>query len=172
MAARQLHEAGLPGAEWLLAYLEGSRGDVPRMAGDTWSPADGRVLCPLVTGAAVSDMSGFGGASLRLLRLAAPALLLPFLSRLACRPALVFRVEFSTGHALACDRHIRVAGDPPAMGDVIIRRGDVTGDYPLKARRDVPVAIWSRLELLALATAVSASEASRLGAGAGTTDND
>lgn len=171
MAARRLAEAGLPGPEWLLAYLEDERGVAPSMDGRRWYGAGGHALCPLATGAALSDRAPHLDAQLALVTVAHPGLLLPFLS-LAAPAHRALRLDWGPGSALAGAVGIAAPPHMPERAEVLI---SVTHELPEPASqsgRVVALELWRRLSSLMLATTVPATEQSRTGAGAGTHDND
>lgn len=171
MAARRLAEAGLPGPEWLLAYLEGPRGGAPVIAGAHWRSAGNGGLCPIATGAALSDRAGRLHPLPVLRDVLWPGLLLPFLMRVSGAGAAL-RADWGAGFALAGQGGIVAAQDPPARCDVLLSDADAP-DWPARQTgRLVALDLWRRLEALALATTVPATEQSRAGAGAGTADND
>lgn len=171
MAARRLAEASLPGPEWLLAYLEGAAGAAPAVLGARWQTADGGVLCPIITGAALSDRAGALPACVTLDKVAHPGLLLPFVS-LAAPLGGALKLSWEGGEAVASEEGIEAPDAMPVMGEVTITPTTAEPRPWSESGRRVPLDIWRRLNALLLATTVPASDASRAGAGAGTTDND
>lgn len=171
MAARRLAEAALPGPEWLLAYLEGAHGAAPAALGARWQAADGNALCPIITGAALSDQAGTLPASVTLEKVAHPGLLLPFLS-LAAPLGGALKLSWEGGEAVAGGEGIDAPATMPVLADVTISATTICPRPWSESGRRVPLDDWQRLNALLLATTVPATEASRAGAGAGTTDND
>lgn len=173
MAARRLAESGLPGPEWLLAYLEGPRGGAPVIRADNWRAATG-ALCPLAAGAALGDRSEqMSVSTLGLSDVEHPGLLLPFFTLSGAER--VWRMDWTGGHATAGPGGIAVFGVMPARADVTLtaRAVPTPPAAPVSiGGRIIPLAVWHRLDALALATTVPPSASSRTGAGAGNTDND
>lgn len=171
MAARRLAEAGLPGPEWLLAYLEGPRGRAPAIGRGHWRPEGEGGLCPIATGAALSDRAGRSEPLPTLHHVLHPGLLLPFLIHAAGAGAAL-RADWGTGAALAGAAGIDAPHEVPAQGDVLLSRAGAMRAPPRHTGRWVPLDLWRRLNALALFTTVPATERSRAGAGAGPADND
>ncbi|MGB7270492.1 MAG: DUF3726 domain-containing protein [Albidovulum sp.] len=182
MAARWLAHEGLPGPELLLACLQAPRGQAPVIGAAGWQAQAGARLCPLLTGAALSDRAGLadgpGRVAVTLRDIGHPALVLPFAAQAAARLgqplALTWEgaeVVLTTGgrlvvvaaagldadHAAKLEVSAATEGAPPARGE---------------AGYHVPDRIWNALGRLALATTVPATSRSRAGAGSSTSDND
>lgn len=195
-AARSLACWGLPGPEELLAALdavaERPRRSAPVPDGEStvlddrsadtwqWRAAEG-FLCPIATGAALSDHAGWllRGHSVTLVEARHPLLLLPFLYRAACDLAGRFRLT-AAGLVITVDAS-GVDGDSERMPRTVDHL-HVAGVGSLHPRRRatmrdtthcrVSADVWRALERYAMRTCVPSSDASRSGAGAGVTDND
>lgn len=147
----------------------------PQVTKTPWVAPNG-VLCPLITGATLSDLGANAVIdSIRLGAVASPVLLAPFVAPLAKdieRPvslALDDTVLVVTGNTLSGPY------TPPAcVGRVALQIGR-TQDAPntLQERATPDPAIWSALLSFAHRTYAPATEASRQkGAGAGLSDTD
>ena len=143
--------------------------------------APGGTLCPICTGAALSDRPGIlavAGERLALARTACPLLLAPFLPPAA--GAGVALAWDGMRLLVSGDGECRVEGETAALAatsaeSVVI--GPVLEPPVARATSAGPVAvsedIWRRIAAFAQRTCVPASEASRTrGAGAGVRDND
>jgi len=187
-AVRWLAAHGLPGPELLLRHLEAFdrrpwAAIAPVVAGRVWRAAGGGSLCPIAAGVALADRAaldeGPGQRAVTLENVADPGLLLPFVAlaaRALDRPLRVAwpgtaavvgaaGVAFETTEDGVLDRTAgRVVVEPAATAAEL--------QQPQVAPRPVSFAVWRGLDRFAFRTYVPASEASRAGAGAGTTDND
>jgi len=174
-ATRWLCAQGLDGCASLAALLQEPRHAIPQLNPGIWS-APG-VLCPLVTGAALSDFAAqLTEGPIRIVDVAHPQLLLPFAAGTARQMGTVL--------TLACDdlvAHTDGAGvdliripSPPGTSDVTVSMdGTMTGALPKQTRATPDPAIWDVLTAFAARTYAPATDASRrLGAGAGLSDND
>lgn len=183
-AARWLAAYRQPGPEALLAALEAVNGAVaahaPRPEGPVWR-AEAGTLCPVATGAALSDRAGAiaAGASFGLGPVIAPLLLVPFLCRaardLGCPIALdgpeIALVATPEGPATPDWRRLHA----PLSGELQVRRAAWAPGPAAGAGADPwPVAVetWRALDWLAHRTYAPATEASRAGAGSGLPDTD
>ncbi len=180
MAARRLVEAGLPGPELLLAYLEGARGSAPEIAISHWRAPLGGILCPLLTGAALCDHAAILAEAhhLRLHCLSHPALIVPFVAQVAARQKRVLRVTWTGAGVITTPGALHpVLVDALATTEAVevtisILTTAVPATKPLQTGRRVSQDVWRRLDALAIATTVPATGSSRAGAGAGNLDND
>jgi hypothetical protein len=185
VAASWLAARSLPWAETLADLLaQRPVACQPRIDGDAIAPSRaGSLLCPILTGALLSDL----GASVRPMEIRdilAPLWLAPFLARwttpdravrlawgevsLAIGPNTLSNPGAAAMEALAAPFASRV--------EIALVPGTVA-DHPLRERnRDgcpVPDDAWRALQVLEHRTYVPASAQSRLsGAGAGLLDND
>lgn len=185
-ATRWLAENGLPAAELLAALLKQHDGQAyadlaPEVGTDPWVARGGR-LCPLITGAALSDRADeIGGASgIRLGRCAFPVFLLPFAAAASRSTGAVVRLEwddvalsvgpggaFVVGPEAALSASetsaVSVTAATAAPGEALARQG----------RCEVPASAAETLGSFAHRTYAPATEQSRTaGAGAGLNDND
>lgn len=134
------------------------------------------VLCPLITGALLSDQSGLLAAEpIRMQNLAVPALLLPFASSAARIRQSVINVI--SGGCIATTDGLQLAKTQcwPAHCDLleVTLGGQITAPGPLATRATPDPASWETLGRFAHRTYAPATEQSRLlGAGAGLSDND
>lgn len=185
-AAAWLYAAGLEGLALLLAHLEAVdaapdalRGPASCAAAGLWAGPEGAALCPLLAGAALSDIGGPGEGGLTIAGLALPVLLVPFLALLARDTGRSFRLDWPGGGF-----GIGPGGtdDPAAARSLAAEAGPCTlrlrrQARPVAARPREPAAmidraLWARLDRLALRTCVPATDQSRADAGAGDSDND
>lgn len=184
-AARWLAAWGLPGPEALLAALQAMDGAVgahaPRPDGPAWK-AEAGTLCPIATGAALSDRAAEirDGAEIRLGPVLFPLLVLPALCRAArdldfaieLRGAAFVAVATPDGPAAADRAPIEAA----RIEGLSVARADGSPHPAVPHRSDawrVSVETWRALDRFAHRTYAPATEASRrAGAGAGVRDTD
>ncbi len=184
-AARWLAAYRLPGPDALAAVLTEIDASVskhvPRVDGSIWL-CDAGVLCPIATGAALSDRAEeiAGGARFGLGPVHWPILIVPFLCRAArdleCQFLLAgddFQVVATTEGPAAMDWE---AVKVPLSGELLVTRST---EFLCEARRPgsdaqvLPVETWRVLDGFAQRTYAPATEASRrAGAGAGLHDQD
>lgn len=184
-AAAWLEARGLDGAYTLLTLLDLCCADdwaamVPTVEDRDWR-AKGAKLCPLAVGAALSDFRAVEQADvtvgpLRFDPVSHPLLLLPFVAVLADRSGAAVQLK-TTGGACAVGPDGVVRGDIAACAmrsDVVlsIEIDQQTPIAPAKTPCVIDSETLRRLQDYAMRTTVAASEASRAGAGAATTDND
>ncbi|KIC41387.1 hypothetical protein RA27_08925 [Ruegeria sp. ANG-R] len=178
-ATRWLCAQGIDGAAELTRLLEhgfaGSVGaHVPTDLRGEWTGAG--VLCPLMTGALLSDRSDLlQSGSIRIRQLASPLLLMPFAAHAArSRKAIV---SVSAGDFLAATdgAQLLMKNQCPARVDLIevALGGCLTAPLARKTRAVPDPSAWKTLNRFAHRTYAPATEESRLlGAGAGLSDND
>ena len=183
-AARWLAAYRQPGPQTLLAALEAMDGAVtahaPRPDRPLWQPEAG-TLCPVATGAALSDRAEAvaAGALVRLAPVISPLLLVPFLCRAARDLGCLILLEGKELSMVAtpegpATRDWRQFSATEAAGLRVSRTtgahgtGVTPGAEPLR----VPVEVWRALDRFAHRTYAPATEASRAGAGSGVRDND
>ena len=180
-ATRWLCAQGLDGcgalAEVLTRFDSGDARDrSPRIQSTGWLQGDG-AMCPLTTGAALSDRaSKVAVARIRIGAVAGPLLLLPFAALAARKTGRVLTITcpgmtaVTDGVALSMSG----AGDIEEAETVIVSvGGDLDAAYPTRTRADPDRNAWCVLERLAARTYAPATAESRLkGAGAGLSDND
>ena len=155
-AVRWLEARGLPGCAALarlLAAQDGCDYDVlrPNALGGVWEADDG-ALCPLIVGVTLADHCFDVPPTLGKIR--EPLLLLPYLA--ACR---------LTHPGITAEAGVHDLSSAPLAPAYDDRRAT-------PASREIEPEIWSALDRFAHRTYVPATDASRAGAGAGTTDND
>ncbi|WP_101067083.1 DUF3726 domain-containing protein [Roseovarius salinarum] len=186
-STRWLAAAGLPGPEALADWLSRSEGlphDLlcPADVGATWT-ARGGTLCPLIAGAALSDMAAElaarGGVTLG--PTGAPLLMLPFVAAAARAGGAALAVEWAGLSAHFGERVSLRATDAglhaaQATGIRVARRvhppGGACAVRP-GSRGHIPPRAAETLDAFAHRTYAPATPESRLGgAGAGLTDND
>jgi len=188
MAARWLAAHRLPGPELLLRHLESFdrrawRAVAPIVGARIWRTDDGAALCPLAAGAALSDRAGLadgpGARPITLEPVADPGLLLPFAALAARGLGRPLRIAWNGMVAVVAAAGVAFEADERSVMDATAARVVIEPAAPPAALRGaeaaprrVPLAVWQGLDRLAFRTYVPASEASRAGAGAGTTDND
>ncbi len=187
-AARALAALGLNGPGVLLVAIDAVDGDVaahrPRVGLPEWRSPAGR-LCPIATGAALSDRAHalLAGETVRLGPVLSPLLLVPFLGMAARGLGASLRLAHGSGvlvvtpagpAAESCD-FLRV---PVLDGLCVAAVTELAGGRlrPAKAVSvglEVPVDDWRRLDRYAHRTyAPATEELRRSGAGAGIRDND
>ena len=182
-AAGWLSARGIDGPASVLACITAPTSLQPVRVEDPWRAADGRPLCPLLTGAALSDFALVQGGPFKTQALIGPVrqpvLLLPFLSLCADALGATLRMDwqgkrFGVGENVHADE-----GDLAALAAVKVAPVTVSIDGAYEPQ--VPTVAFSMsspgvvtaLDALAMRTTVPASETSRSsGAGAGTSDND
>ena len=183
MAASWLTAAGLPGPELLLELLEGSRLEQPRAMAGEWRSHQGALLCPIATGAALSDFArlpeGIGDDALVIQKLAFPVLILPFAAAVAHSRVRTLRIEWPGFTAFLTPdghQHIEAADSAPGVREATVRLAWV-GTSPTatpvgQTGRRITRALWQRLDSLAMLTTVPATVRSHADAGASESDNE
>ncbi len=186
-AAAWLVRHGIDGPKHLYSHLHRAQGRpwsdlCPTVAPGVWqAPADG-ALCPIALGATLCDFAALSegiavGSSLEIGTVDHPLLLIPFLAAITETTGLQFDVEWSNSIVSlngGSDRlmHAEAALDGQQMPIKLTAR---FGKPPPPTAGGVPkisAEIIAALNTLAMRTTVPSSEASRLGAGSTTTDND
>ena len=178
-ATRWLCAQGLDGATELAFVLEQGFPDAlnahtPRKLKSIWA-AD-KDLCPLMTGAALSDCARIlqtGPIEMR--RVSAPLLLLPFVANAAQMIACHVTITFSDFAAVTDGAQLSWLNEATRRADrVQITRGGSLDNPRARHTRATPnPAAWGILTGFAHRTYAPATEESRLlGAGAGLSDND
>jgi hypothetical protein len=187
-AAGWLAEQGLPWAEELADVLERTgTTSSPRVSGQLIEPSRaGTALCPIVTGALLSDL-GQPACPLEIRDVLAPLWLAPFLAR-AAAPDRPLAIDWAGGHLVVAGNAAAVLGTTPGPSAAASRhrvtiawgRVDRLSLAPpalcgtaYAAPDAAPGGAWQRLLALEHRCYVPASAQSRLaGAGAGLLDND
>lgn len=182
-AAAWLAAAGLPGPELVLRLLEQPASAGPRPAAGLWRAAYDGSLCPIRTGAALSDFAAlpesFAAGRIVLADLAYPLLILPFAAQIARRMDRWIAVEWPHVRALCGPAGWRVSVAQPGaelapVATVTAAWADPAGDIaaPALGGRHVAREVWERLDRLAMETTVPATARSHADAGAAASDND
>ena len=146
----------------------------PNRNGSIWKGQ--RRLCPLATGAAVSDFSSsLKWERFELHAIAEPLLLLPFAAAAARRIGTSVKLQSEAACAVVNGCGLELHGNFETLACRLQLSAGAMSILPGKSRdRATPAqADWDMLNGLANRTYAPATEASRrLGAGAGQTDND
>jgi len=146
----------------------------PNINESAWS-GDG-VLCPLVTGAYLSDCAGqLAKAPIKIQSISVPLLLLPYAGMVARALNSCVRISMDDLEAVTDGKELCAPGAVPLQADdVTIRLGGVLAMPRSQHARATPdKAAWSKLNDYAHRTYAPATDQSRLlGAGAGLSDND
>ncbi|MDC0658091.1 DUF3726 domain-containing protein [Leisingera sp. SS27] len=178
-ATRWLCAQGLDGTAVLAGLLEaGYAADlsahVPQSLQGEWQA--GAPLCPLATGAAVSDCAaGLKQAPLELGSVSQPAMVLPFAALAARQTGTCITVEGKGFQAVTDGFQLQCEGTLPDAADRLTIRaaGNIAQPNPSCTRAEPEESVWATLNRYAHKTYAPATEESRLlGAGAGLSDND
>lgn len=182
-AVRWLCAADLDGCATLAEYLtviEEDEADFSARApvqGDVWSSSGDR-LCPLLAGAALSDVADtLKVEEVRLENVAYPILLVPFAGLSAQHLEATVALEWNDAFVATDGKSLVVRGEikaPIASVDVRVEAGfDQACRQSICSRANPDEGTLAALSHLAHRTYAPATEASRLsGAGAGLSDND
>lgn len=184
-AAAWLAVRGLPAAGCFAELL--SVTDGKEAASLMPESVDGRLikavnpLCPVMTGAALSDF-GWSSGTLELGVVVSPLIMLPFVAACAQAAGVALEVRVDdAAYRLSPDGQLLPENTVPcrtACASVVIfelaPNGNTDSSMLLanSRRATAPPAVMQLLETFAHRTYVPASEESRSGAGAGLTDND
>ena len=150
-------------------------GLLPQTDRGPWSARDG-MLCPLATGAAISDLGHDVAANgIRTEAIAEPVLLVPFAALVA--RAFKEPVTVTAGDMALCTDGERMSSTGPAPhsspGVSLCIGGTIDRPSKILERADPDPDAWAALLALAHRTYAPATEESRRkGAGAGLSDND
>jgi len=178
-ATRWLCAQGLDGVGALVQLLDqnltaSSERHRPRINDGEW--VGEKVLCPLATGAALSDCAQFlNDAPVFVKDIAVPALLLPFAANAARLLKSTVTIEFDGTEAITDGFSLTLTnGMPDHASRISVRLGGLlTEATPPKSRAMPDPDTWSALNRYAHRTYAPATDESRLrGAGAGLSDND
>ncbi len=187
-ASRWLAERRLPGVELLAHLLEANDGRsypsmAPVIANGRWRASNG-ALCPVCTGAALSDRIDLlaGGQEIVVSALDYPLLLAPFLDCSWCRDDRCYELRWPNARLLIFAGGVNIEGQDAAhlsghadeVAITLMARPNAPPTHrPRLGGVKASLSAWRRIEALAKRTYVPASEESRArGAGAGRTDND
>jgi hypothetical protein len=182
-AAAWLAARGVDGAGALLAHLQNFAPCVIFVHDRQWRATNATALCPIMLGATLDDHcvldAGPWSAPITIDAVSQPILLVPFLARGAQTCAKPLALTWPGGSFM-----ILANGDVATTALTALSRVDVTtltlspasdvapGTAPGCPMASLSAATFERLNTLALRTTVPASDTSRRGAGAATSDND
>ena len=178
-ATRWLHQFGLDGC----AALAGLLGDVDGSDLMDWAPvtgahwsAGGGTLCPIATGAALSDRAGdLAGSDLQFGPTAHPLLLAPFAAWSAKAADHTVSLKWQDCTVVTDGEAVSISGTPnAARGEVTVATGAPLGTLLARSSRAAPTPeAVAKLTEIAGRTYAPATEESRMrGAGSGLSDND
>ena len=180
-AVRWLCAADVNGCAALAAYLPECDGaDLSArtpVQGKAWTSRGDR-LCPLLAGAALSDLADrLKDADLRLELVAHPILLAPFAGLSAQHLEASVVLEWNAAWVATDGKAVALRGETGALAATVTARSvpgfDLSYRQPACSRADPDEATLAALNRLAQRTYAPATEASRMsGAGAGLSDND
>ena len=178
-ATRWLCAQGLDGAAVLAGLLEAGyaserNAHVPQDLKGDWLAA--APLCPLATGAALSDCAArLQDTPRKMGPVTRPAMILPFAAMAARQLGACVTVEGEGFQAVTDGSGLHIEGTlPETSGALTIRAaGSLANANPSHTRAEPEEAAWAVLNRFAHKTYAPATEESRLlGAGAGLSDND
>lgn len=186
-AATWLVEHGFDGPGLLYAQLDAAQGRqwqdlCPTVAPGHWHAQGDGALCPIAVGAALCDYAGlaegiFPGCAVQIGMLDHPVLLIPFLATIALSSDIIIGIEWRGGTVCIDGAHDGLTRAVNALDGLrspfVIRAR--SGQMNLAHESTVPgiaADTIAGLNELAMRTTVPASEASRAGAGATSSDND
>ena len=179
-ATRWLCARDLDGCGALLDLLENTDGTAltewgPIIDGPDWR-ARGDLLCPLITGAAISDFAHkLRDTPIRCGNIIQPILLVPFVATAAWQNGATLTLSCRGMTAITDGRDLCITGAPPAgVDELTITSGGQLGTLGvISTRAQAAPATWAALGQFAQRTFAPASEESRRkGAGSGLSDND
>lgn len=176
-ATRWLCATGIDACDPLVALLfrhdeEGHAQTGPVCIGTEWAGAEGW-LCPVASGAALSDLGRDAVLPLRLARVALPVFLLPFAASVARDRGQRLTLSWEGGQAVTDGDGVSMDRPPPMSDVTLALGGSCPSPTPRHSRAETDQMILVSLGIYAARTRAPATEASRLsGAGAGLTDND
>lgn len=175
---RWLCARGFDGCGQLAELLRSETGSADRgvlLDGNVWK-ASGGSLCPIATGASISDMAqDLPDTGWHLIGVDCPMLLIPFLAALSEKTGHPIAMEADGSTVLIENANVAVTGALKTYAErvVVQKASDVPTPCPLVTRAHPTDPDWAELQRLAHRTYAPATAASRLkGAGAGETDND
>ena len=182
-AAGWLAMRGVDGAGVLLAHLQNLVQCAIAVRDRHWTATSDATLCPILLGAALDDhavlAAGPWSAPITIKVVNQPILLVPFLARAAKVCAKPLALTWPSGSLI-----ILASGDVAPTDLLVLSRVEVTAltlsptpdAAPSKTSGPTMVSLSAatleKLNILALRTTVPASDTSRRGAGAATSDND
>ena len=174
---------GIDGTAVLLAAIVAPTINAPDMCNDFWVSSDGKPLCPLTTGAALSDFATSIFATkddhLQVGQIRQPVLLLPFIAQCAATMGGSIAIDWDglkliVGNGIKTDAETLAAFLSTSVATITLSLSselfdpDSATSFALASPHTI-----AALEALAMRTTVPATEQSRnSGAGAGTSDNE
>ena len=167
---------GAAGLSHLLEYGFASSLDChkPKALSNVWTGDE--LLCPLITGASLSDQAATLQTNpVQIRRLAVPLMLLPFAANVARSRHEVITVKCGEFVAATDGARASLSGALPETAEhlEVTLGGTLTRVNPGRTRATPDPAAWDVLNRFAHRTYAPATEQSRLqGAGAGLSDND
>ncbi len=179
-ATRWLCARGIDGCgalAGLVRQIDGTdiAGRLPRIGKPEWSGRDG-VLCPLATGAALTDHAqAIAGQEVRLQAVSVPVFLVPFAAALAETYEKPMTVQSAGWTACTDGRHLWSAGAPPGSNAAtrVVAGGETGLPTRLYQRANPNPDDWAVLQAFAHRTYAPATEESRRkGAGSDLPDTD
>ena len=179
-AVRWLCSYGFNGCTALATLLRATDGaayhDIaPQIGPDNWH-ARGPALCPIATGAALSDHAAtLINTNIRIQSVHAPLLILPFVNLAARQTKTPLTATWANCSFSTDGTSVSLQGAPTHdPNDMTMTRGAAPTKQQSTTTRTTPdPTVWSILNTFANRTYAPATEASRLlGAGAGLSDND
>ena len=181
-AIRWLSANNLPGAEALCEVLTLNEGKtyeelVPTSVDGTWVASSG-TLCPIITGAALSDRAHriASGQNIKLAKIIKPLLLLPYLANVAKQTGITVEITWQGTQVTVCTRGISIKGDDLEIGlvdEVKCHRADFEENVTSGGvvGRAVNREAWDSLTAFMTRYLAPNTEESRI-AGAGSSGND
>ncbi|MFP7674557.1 DUF3726 domain-containing protein [Marivita sp. S0852] len=188
-AASWLVSHGIDGPTHLCAHLKRADGRdwadlCPTITPGTWQNSKGNPLCPIILGATLCDYAALpegpvAGCRIALGPVAAPILLVPFLTHIAETRDLVLDLTWPGGTLVIDPDKDCLATAEPSLSDAAEpltlavrtaaphRSGTVTRPNAHTTAQTI-----AALNTFAMRTTVPATEASRAGAGSALSDND
>lgn len=186
-AASWLTARGMDGPRQLLDHLTAAQGRdwgtlCPQVVPGAWQAAPGQAICPIVLGATLSDHAilpqGLLAGPITTGPVDHPLLVCPFLAAIAAAEGAVVTLQWSGGQldidaqaALAHDDMVALQGLTGVMLTLSLHAGRAPR-HPQHSAPAIAAQTIAALNAFALRTTVPASDASRAGAGATSSDND
>jgi hypothetical protein len=186
-AASWLTARGIDGPRQLLSHLTAAQGRAwgdlcPKVGPGIWEAAIGQAICPIVLGATLSDHAtlpnGLTTAPITTGPVDYPLLVCPFLCAVARAAGGVVvmqwdggRVEIDGQGAVPTQSLLALEGQSGVILTLSLRSGSTSQHVPSTSPAITAKTITA-LNEFALRTTVPASDASRAGAGAASSDND
>ncbi|WP_187429294.1 hypothetical protein ROLI_040140 [Roseobacter fucihabitans] len=188
-AAAWLVSHDVDGPSHLRAHLERVDGRswsdlCPSITPGIWQNTAGQAACPIILGATMCDYANLpegptAGAIVKLGKVSAPILLVPFLASIAQDDHLAITLSWDGGAFCLeqCEANIRTAEKALCAPDLeltLTAKAATPSHAPVALTRKANISAETIIALntLAMRTTVPASDASRAGAGSALSDND